>query len=688
MGRSRRKLWERQWHAAEGTLEETGDRSSWRGHVALWIVLAAVFAALETAEATPAVRDVLWLPVPLHIVLEVIAVSISLMIFGVAWHSRVERGTPDFAPVGLAFLAVGLMDMLHMLSFPGMPHFVTPSGVEKGIHFWFVGRNVAAITVLAMGLGWHPKLPTALSRRVALVAVLAACALVSIPILNGFEGLPVYWTPEGLTPLKVAMEYLLVATFLAAGWSFLWRGIHRRREASVWIASACIVSALSELCFTHYQKTTDAFQLLGHLNKAIAYAMLYRAVFVVLVKRPYERIRAEVEARSAAEALATDREQMLRAFIDSAPYGFIVATPDGRVSVWNRGAELIFGVSAAEMIGRTLDRFVPPETLPAHRQAIERFCAVERGHRPMSGRAITALRGDGSPFPADIAIACFEADGQMMVSAIVRDLTVESKLHQRLIRTQEELERTIERLDHANRTLEERVRQRTHELQSANRDLESFSYSVSHDLRAPLRAMGGYASLLAEDESDHVTDEGRKMLAAIQRNADQMSAMVDSLLDLSRIGRQALDCVDVDVRALAHTIADAWKAEYPKTRFTCSAVPSAWADARMLRHVLDNLIGNAFKYSSKVENPEVAMGWDEAQGAWFVRDNGDGFDADYTERLFKPFQRLHTAREFPGNGIGLATVKRVVERHGGHVWAHARRGEGATFYFTLGERPA
>jgi light-regulated signal transduction histidine kinase (bacteriophytochrome) len=227
-------------------------------------------------------------------------------------------------------------------------------------------------------------------------------------------------------------------------------------------------------------------------------------------------------------------------------------------------------------------------------------------------------------------------------------------------------------------------------LERANKDLESFSYSVSHDLRAPLRALNGYARIIQEDDGEHLSAEGKEMLSRIWTNAERMGALIDDILQFSRVGRAELHRESVDMAQLARTAAEELSGDYPATVVRVGDLPAGDGDAAMLRQVWANLIGNAFKFSSRVEKPEVEVGSEQSgdETVYYVRDNGAGFDMSYAGHLFGVFQRLHPTEDYPGTGAGLAIVKRVVERHGGRVWAEGVVGKGATFRFTLGKAPA
>ena len=241
------------------------------------------------------------------------------------------------------------------------------------------------------------------------------------------------------------------------------------------------------------------------------------------------------------------------------------------------------------------------------------------------------------------------------------------------------------RLAHAE--MESKVKERTAELRLANEELEAFTYSASHDLRAPLRRIDGFSSLLEEDCGERLPDEGRQHIAKIRAGCRQMAEVIDSLLKLSRVMRQEADFKEVDLSAMAAEIFAGLRENEPLRRVDFRAQPglTAEGDRVLLGEVLENLLSNAWKFTGRTPAPRIEFGAERRDGelAYFVRDNGKGFDMKYAGKLFRPFQRLHAPADFPGTGIGLTTVQRIIERHGGRVWAEAEEDKGAAFYFTL-----
>ena len=243
---------------------------------------------------------------------------------------------------------------------------------------------------------------------------------------------------------------------------------------------------------------------------------------------------------------------------------------------------------------------------------------------------------------------------------------------------------TEEALLQLNNELEDRIEERTRELELVNKELEAFNYSVSHDLRAPLRGIDGFSSALQVEYGDDLDETALHYLNRVRVGAQRMEELIDDLLDLSRVSRSELRLTSVNVTELAQNIADDLleTATEPKPEFEISPGMTTLADKRLLKVALENLMNNAVKFSGNQPAPCITVGQAEA-GEFYVRDNGVGFDMKYADKLFIPFQRLHTRTEFEGSGIGLTTVQRIINRHGGRLWADAQAGEGASFFFTL-----
>jgi signal transduction histidine kinase len=262
-------------------------------------------------------------------------------------------------------------------------------------------------------------------------------------------------------------------------------------------------------------------------------------------------------------------------------------------------------------------------------------------------------------------------------------------------RATRELETSSAEVRRLNEELEMRVKERTRQLEYTNAELEAFCYSVSHDLRAPLRAIDGFSQALLEDFPHDVPEDAKGYLARIRSSTQRMGQLIEDLLNLSKVSRAELQRREVDLGQIAQEVLAELRQRDPGRAVEVLVWDNlkANADGRLMRAALENLIGNAWKFSSRTAAPRIEVGAmrDGAQATFFIRDNGAGFDMKYANKLFGAFQRLHGANEFQGTGIGLATVQRIVHRHGGRIWAEATPGKGAVFYFTLGlttEKPS
>jgi light-regulated signal transduction histidine kinase (bacteriophytochrome) len=283
---------------------------------------------------------------------------------------------------------------------------------------------------------------------------------------------------------------------------------------------------------------------------------------------------------------------------------------------------------------------------------------------------LSAIHKDGHEFPIDICMKPLETEQGILVTSALRDISQRKQTEQKVTRLNEQLE------------------QRAAELEAANKELEAFSYSVSHDLRSPLHSIDGFSQVLLEDYANRLDAEGQEHLKHVRSSCQQMEEIIDALLALSKMMRTEMFRQRVDLSVLACQVADELKARAPDRAvdFVIANDLTADADPQLLRVVLENLLNNAWKFTSKQPRARIEVGsllQSNGEQVFYVRDDGAGFDMENAPKLFTPFKRLHKASDFQGTGIGLATVQRVVSRHGGKIWASAAVDHGATFCFTL-----
>ena len=379
-------------------------------------------------------------------------------------------------------------------------------------------------------------------------------------------------------------------------------------------------------------------------------------------------------------------EETFSGFFNQGNIGMAITSLEkGWVSV-NKKLCKMLGYSKDELMGMTWAEMTYPDDLEPDLVLFKKMVSGEIDDYEMEKRFI---RKDNDIIYIHLTVSCTRHNNGSIdkVLATLQDIT-ERKIGEDKLRENEEEIRQL------NLTLEQRIKDRTRELEAANKELESFAYSVSHDLRAPLRSMDGFSVALLEDYADNLDDQGKDYLHRVREASKSMALLIEGILELSRTTRGEMSRETVNLSALAKTItADLYKSQ-PERRVEFIIEPELVVngDAQLLRTAIENLLDNAWKFTGHCDQGKIELGVlplsetnDSSQRGpiYFVKDNGAGFDMNYADKLFGVFQRLHRTNEFPGTGIGLATVERIIHRHGGRIWAEARVDEGATFYFTL-----
>jgi PAS domain S-box-containing protein len=335
------------------------------------------------------------------------------------------------------------------------------------------------------------------------------------------------------------------------------------------------------------------------------------------------------------------------ALLDSLATAVVMVDSGNRIVLANAGAEELFGYARGELRRRSLEELWP-----------------QRLRNQPAGGELCGLRKDGSEFPAAITFNPWQTEEGAYTIGTIHDLT-------------------------ARKRVEAELKEKDAALETANQELQAFSYSVSHDLRAPLRALDGFAAMLKKSLGPDVPEASTHALTRIQDNVAKMSKLIEGLLDFSSLNWLALTKKKFNPGELAQNVFNELAMAASGRRVDCqiSRLPGCSADVALLRRVFANLFSNALKFTRDRDPAEIRVGCREENGEciYFVRDNGAGFDMGYSDKLFRVFQRLHSPSEFEGTGVGLAIVHRIIQRHGGRVWAEGEVDRGATFYFTLGE---
>jgi len=399
----------------------------------------------------------------------------------------------------------------------------------------------------------------------------------------------------------------------------------------------------------------------------IDYIQEILAIFAARASAEMERLKSEQKLAKA--------EQRLSLHVKQTPLGVIEWDKRFRVTAWNPAAERIFGFTTDEAIGRHASELILSPAVIPHVDKIWQDLLSQNGGFSSTNENCTK---DGNTIVCEWynTPLVTETNKVVGVASLVADIS-DRVLAQQELNTYR---------DH----LEDMIEERTSALSAVNKELESFSYSVSHDLRAPLRTINGFSLALIEDYGGQLNIEGKDYLKRLRSASLRMDGLIQNMLSLSRINRQEIQIQQVSLTEMANEIVEQYQSADPQRQVEIKIQTDmqCQCDSNLMGIALDNLLGNAWKYTSKVDSAKIEFGIKvkDKDATYYIKDNGAGFDMKYVNKIFDAFQRLHHARDFEGSGVGLATVVRVINRHGGHIWAEAIPNEGATFYFTLRPR--
>ena len=373
----------------------------------------------------------------------------------------------------------------------------------------------------------------------------------------------------------------------------------------------------------------------------------------------------DVTERKRAEEALRLSEAKFRGLLKSAADGIVIVDHSGRIVLLNPQAERMFGYEPGELLGQHIEILVPERFRAEHGKQHDKYFASPI-HEMGSGADVFALRKDGSEFPVSLMLSSFESDEGPLAMSVVRDIS-------------------------ERKQAEAQMKQQAAELQALNKELEAFTYSVAHDLRSPLRRTDGFAQLLLDEYNAGLPEEARHYLHRVREGTRQMGQLVDDLLNLARVGRKEVSLQVAGLNSLVEEVVKELKRETEgrAMEWKIRPLPFVECDPALMKVVFTNLLSNAVKYTRPRQQAIVEIGTTEHEGrtAIYIRDNGVGFSMKYADKLFGVFQRLHRTEDFEGTGVGLATVQRIVHKHGGQIWAEAELDKGACFYFTLGTQP-
>ena len=638
-----------------------------------------------------------------HVAAEMFSIIVGVGLFTIIWNTRhtIDNNYPLF--IGIAFFFVAILDLTHTLAYEGMGIF-SGYGPNLPTQLWVAARYLQGLAFLAAPLLMQRRL-----NPILLLIVFASITfflLASIFVWRIFPGCYIQGT--GLTPFKIGSEYAISLILLGALGLLFRRKAEFDRTVVSLISFSILLMIASELAFTMYVSVFGFFNLVGHLLKIVAFYLIYKAVIETGLTKPYDvlfrnlkkteeelraykdhleemvirrteelkesnqALQAEIVERKKMENALRRSSEVIQDLYNNAPCGYHSLDKSGIIVQMNDTELKWLGYTRDEVIGKmNVASILTPGSRERFRENFPRF--MEQGY--IRDAEFEIIRKDGSIIPILLsATAVKNESGEFEMSrSTLFDITDLKKSRQEIRKLNEELER--------------KVIERTAELQAANKELEDFTYTVSHDLRAPLRAIDGFSGMLLRDLKERVDGEAFRKLSIVRQSVQKMNQLIEDLLAFSRLGKKAMSFSTIDMEGLVDEV---WGEQHGlepgrKLELRRGPLPRAFGDRAFVKQVFSNLLSNSVKFTRPKSEALIEVGGEKKRGEslFYVKDNGVGFDMRYYGKLFGVFQRLHSEAEFEGTGVGLAIIYRIIQRHGGRIWAEGKVGEGATFYFTL-----
>ncbi|MCX9010279.1 MAG: PAS domain S-box protein [Candidatus Methanoperedens sp.] len=626
-----------------------------------------------------------------EILSDLFPIFVSFSIFATAWFAYSRSRDNHALFMGTTLLVIGLIELFHTLSYPFMPDFITPNSFQKAGVLHTEARLISGILFLASAYVYKDTLSGLINKTNLSVLAVILFLISLVPALLYPDYLPVLYRNSGLSITLISLQLVTTLFVLYASYLYAKRLKRTGQKHLLYLIDGFIVIIFSDLTYFEYD-------LSGHLLKLTAFLFIYLALYKSSVELPYEKL-AEAE-----EKLLHAAEEKYRSLAQAANDAIISEDSNGNIISWNRGAQIIFGYTEEEAMGGQVTILMPERYREAHIKGLKRLRLT--GESKYIGKTLEfyGLRKDGTEFPLELSVTMWKTDKGTFYTGIIHDITERKRAEEELHRAYNELEKRVKErtaeLAKVNESLqaeiaerkraEEELIRRTEDLARSNAELEQFAYIASHDLQEPLRMVSSFARLLEKRYRGRLDKSADEFIAYIVDGAARMQRMINDLLEYSRVGTRGKPFEPTDCEAVLDQAVNNLKlaVEQSGAAVTHDPLPIVMADASQMVQLFQNLISNAIKFRKREEPPRIHVSARRKGDEWFfsVKDNGIGIATEFMSHLFQLFQRGHTESEYPGTGIGLAICKKIVERHGGRIWAESEPGKGSIFYFTIPEK--